>query len=255
MNQELLNKTWVQQDFNRAAPDYEEYASLQLEVAKALITHARTLFPEGTSLLDIGAGTGFNAQLSDSRWNLTQLDIAYAMCQRSSQWAPTVNADMEHLPFPAQHFDGVISSLSFQWAQDLKRTLEEMYRVTRKGGQVIYTLFGSETLRELQTVLDRLNIEHRSNQFIGQDALIDLMEQCKFKQVECTCKRHVRQYESAQLLLRYMKQIGAANKFETRSTPLTKLQLEELDTCYKYAFETLGTIPATWDVLTVTAKR
>ena len=55
-----------------------------------------------------------------------------------------INADAESLPFKAQQFDHIVSSLALQWC-DLSVVLNEAYRVLKLGGQFVFVgplLFG-----------------------------------------------------------------------------------------------------------------
>src|SRR5207302_7081240 len=48
-----------------------------------------------------------------------------------------VRGDLGHLPFPADHFDMVISRSVVEHLEDPKRVFREFYRVLRPGGKVI----------------------------------------------------------------------------------------------------------------------
>ena len=113
---------------------------------EALIRQAN--FGPGQRVLDLASGTGTLAiwiKRHQPRLDITGVDVDPAVLAIASRKARTANVDVHFerahsydLPYPAAHFDRVVSSLFFhhlKW-QDKMRTAQELIRVLRPGGEL-----------------------------------------------------------------------------------------------------------------------
>lgn len=97
-------------------------------------------FPPGARVLEIGAGTGKQAQEMQRRgFIMTAVEIP------SSNYAadrvfPIVDFDGRTLPFPDASFDVVFSSNVLEHVPDLTRMHAEIRRVLRPGGRAVHVL-------------------------------------------------------------------------------------------------------------------
>jgi NADH dehydrogenase [ubiquinone] 1 alpha subcomplex assembly factor 5 len=69
--------------------------------------------------------------------------------------------DEERLPYDAETFDAVLSSLSMHWINDLPSVLVQINHVLKPDSPFIATMFGGDTLFELRTSLQLANMERR----------------------------------------------------------------------------------------------
>jgi malonyl-CoA O-methyltransferase len=94
-------------------------------------------------VLDLGTGTGRNLRLLDERASKrVGLDSSIAMLKRrDAPGALFVSGDATDIPFAAQSFDLVLSSLMAGDLPDLSRFTRESARVLRKGGSLVYSDF------------------------------------------------------------------------------------------------------------------
>lgn len=67
--------------------------------------------------------------------------------------------DEEALPFQAESFDLVLSSLSLHWVNQLPSTFSQIINCLRKDGVFIGAVFGGETLYELRGALQLAELE------------------------------------------------------------------------------------------------
>jgi len=105
-------------------------------------------FTPGQRVLDLASGTGTLAiwiKQHEPLLDITGVDIDPAVIARATRKARTANVTVNFaralshdLPYPAAHFDRVVSSLFFHhlnW-QDKSRTAQELFRVLKPGGEL-----------------------------------------------------------------------------------------------------------------------
>jgi len=174
---QTVDKQAVAAAFGRAAQSYNRHADLQRQCGEHLLALARP--GQALRVLDAGCGTGWFSQ----RWrstghHVTALDLSEKMLQQAAlslaadcyqpgdiddlsekmlQQAALSQAadcyqpgDIEALPFAGASFDRCWSNLAIQWCSDLPQALKELWRVTRPGGQVLFSTLLDGSLREVQ---------------------------------------------------------------------------------------------------------
>ena len=94
----------------------------------------------GSSVLEVGCGTGAVLSALPSRFEPHGLDIdasALAECRSHAPHACLVQGDALQLPYSDNTFDVVYSHYLLLWVRAPLQALDEMKRVTRLGGHVI----------------------------------------------------------------------------------------------------------------------
>ena len=100
-------------------------------------------------ILDAGCGTGiFTFDFLSQGARMIGLDISFPMLVRAGQKIQgypfaMVQGDMLHLPFPANSFDKIVSVTALEFIKDAQRSMEELFRVTKKGGWVVVATLNS----------------------------------------------------------------------------------------------------------------
>jgi ubiquinone/menaquinone biosynthesis C-methylase UbiE len=133
--------------------------------------------PEGAEVLDVGTGPGrLLVELARRRGDLrlTGLDVSPDMVAHATRnlapfadRASVVQGDVAHLPFPDDHFDLVVSSLSTHHWPDVEAGAVELARVLRPGGRLRIYDFGFAGL-------DRVGELVRARpEFAGREVRID----------------------------------------------------------------------------------
>jgi demethylmenaquinone methyltransferase/2-methoxy-6-polyprenyl-1,4-benzoquinol methylase len=95
------------------------------------------------SLLDLGTGTGDLAREALSEFpnaRVTAADFTLEMMRVGAQQVGPLNfsaADALNLPFENKSFDAVISGFLMRNVIDLKKAIQEQYRVLRPGGRIV----------------------------------------------------------------------------------------------------------------------
>jgi len=100
---------------------------------------ARYLKP-GSYILEIGAGTGFQAKtVSERGLKIAALDVAQSS-RAARRGLPVTDYDGLTLPFPDQTFDIVFTSNVLEHVSSLPVLLAEMRRVLRPGGYCVHAM-------------------------------------------------------------------------------------------------------------------
>jgi ubiquinone/menaquinone biosynthesis C-methylase UbiE len=100
-------------------------------------------------ILDAGCGTGvFTLDILPLRTHIVGVDLSLPMLSWAEQKArgyyfEAVLATMSSLPFPENVFDKVVSVTALEFIKDAERAIEELFRVTKKGGRVVVATLNS----------------------------------------------------------------------------------------------------------------
>jgi malonyl-CoA O-methyltransferase len=130
------------QRFDKAASSYDEAAQVQAETAQHLVDWATPL-QSPSSILDIGAGTGFVAAAVAKRWPraaVTAMDSAPNMLLRARQKLPKleiITGDALEVGVDPR-FDTIFSSMLLHWLPDPHAALRRWQGWLKPGGR-LYT--------------------------------------------------------------------------------------------------------------------
>jgi len=103
----------------------------------------------GDLILDAGCGTGvFTLDLLHFGCPIIGIDLSMPMLLRAKQKAHgypfrIVRADLLSLPFSENSFDKVISVTALEFIEDGRRAIEELFRVTKRGGSLVVATLNS----------------------------------------------------------------------------------------------------------------
>src|SRR4030043_967695 len=100
-------------------------------------------------MLDAGCGAGvFTLDILSFRTQVIGVDLSLPMLSRAAQKTrgyhfQAVLADISFLPFPKNVFDKVVSVTTLEFIEDAKRAMQELFRVTKKGGRIVVATLNS----------------------------------------------------------------------------------------------------------------
>lgn len=262
----------IRSAFDRAAPYYEESAVLQREVTERLLERLQYIKVRPERVLDLGAGTGTGTRGLRRQYpeaELVALDCSPAMLGElesragfRERWRGrtlTVCADAHALPFPDHAFELVFSSLTLQWCENPGRVFQEIFRVLKPGGALLFSTLGPDTLRELRASWTAADPAGRHvNEFIDLHIIGDLLVETGFADPVMDMEHITLTYREVDVLLRDIKRIGANTVLEEgdgvpedrRPRGLTgKGRLAAVRRAYEAYRTPEGLYPATYEIV------
>ncbi|MBP1962368.1 malonyl-ACP O-methyltransferase BioC [Paenibacillus aceris] len=265
----------VERQFQRSsAGSYDRNANVQRMMAEQLITVLDEWKREGEGqrvcdILEIGCGTGILTSRLVNKWPeaaLTALDIAPGMLRaaerRVRQQARLdirfIQSDVEEWSTTAQAatFDLIVSGACFQWLKQPEQTIQQLRRLLRPGGLLVFTTFGPETFAELHESFREV-YQSRGQQpqrhglsFQSRTQWSKMLADTGFSNIKDECSFHVETYPSARDFLLAVKAMGASTS-QARAVPgLSSRQLfASMYNVYEAKFSTHGGIIATYELL------
>jgi len=149
---DAARKARVGAAFAAVADHYEESAQVQRAVAAHLAAMAeRERLGPAARILEIGCGTGLLTREIRARWPAAELvatDLAPEMVEVAARHgiaAWLMPMDGEQPAFDGSWFDLILSSLAFQWFDDLSLALARLHDLLRPGGSLYFATMGAES--------------------------------------------------------------------------------------------------------------
>lgn len=253
----------VRQRFSRAAQEYAELSSIQMNVAQDLLGTLKV--SPGEHVLDVGSGTGsLLCEVARSFADIKAfgLDIAQGMIHTARRCHPGLTwvcADAAKMPFKAWSFDMVFSSSSYQWVDDLPVAFLEAKRILKKDGRFYVALFGSATLQEFFESLQAASLMNGRTEVFDMRRLPsenDVRQAVKgadFRHRGVMVEKRTVIFKDTWELLKWTKAIGAnglAPKFF-----LGKELLADLERHYAARYAVDGGLMATFEIIWVDARK
>jgi malonyl-CoA O-methyltransferase len=260
-----LDKLKIKQSFSAASSTYDKVAELQRTVGKALLTSVCDN-KSAQVIADVGCGTGFvcdellKSESAGHLQTVIALDIAMPMLQQARRKLLKYDkvqylcADAEALPITEKSVDTVCSNLALQWCRTPGPLFIEFKRILKPGGQLLFSTFGPQTLRELKSAWSEVDDYCHVNEFFSELQLEQALRDAGFSEIHISTLPYRPTYNSVLDLMRELKALGAHNVTAGRNRKLTtRTQLQDMMTAYKVCRIEDG-IPATFSVITVSAK-
>lgn len=230
----MIEKKLVERNFSRNVATYEKYADVQKNMAKKLIELC-VLKRKPEKILEIGSGTGIFTELLIEKFPESEidiLDISESMLEVSKEKfgdkvSRYICADAENYITDMQ-YDLIISNASFQWFGDVNSALEKLKTLLNNEGEIYFSVFASETYKELRETFIQYDPEYIFSQnFISKSDLDN-----KNLNIEILDEEHIVQnFESLYDFLKAVKGIGANSALKNKKV-LTKNMLKQIEKLY-----------------------
>jgi malonyl-CoA O-methyltransferase len=188
------------------------------------------------------------------------LDIALPMLQTTRQKVESQNllllcADAERLPLAEHAVNHIVSNLALQWCEDLTAVFSDFKRVLKPDGQLLFSTFGDLTLEELKQCWAKVDDYSHVNHFYSASKIAFFLQKAGFKDIEISEEIYLSRYVSVLALMQELKAIGAHNVAKSRRKTMTgKTKMLAMIAEYEKLRLVGGEIPATFEIITVTAR-
>lgn len=257
-----IDKHWIRNSFDHAVDNYDSAAVLQREVADRLENRLQYIVADPKVILDIGSGTGYSAAKIRQRYpkaKVIELDISPSMLKLSKKkqsWFARMRrqhqyicADAEALPLANDSVDMVFSSLAIQWCQNHNKLFNNIARVLKPGGLLMFATLGPDTLRELRKSWSTVDDHPHVVTFDDMHDVGDEMVRAQFENPVLDMETITLTYSQVRDLMRDLKQLGSRNAMNGRNRGLTgKKRMQEMIQAYE-KYRRNDVIPATYEIV------
>ena len=139
-----LTHSDVEDAYARWAPVYDAVFALTMRPGRKAAANAINRI--GGRVIDVGTGTGLELPMFDSRVRVTGIDLSQPMLRiaqrrveerKLAQVEQLLVMDAMNLAFPDASFDAAVAPYVLTVVPDPERTLDEIARVVRPGGEIV----------------------------------------------------------------------------------------------------------------------
>ena len=163
MTNEYWNKK-INNNFNNAAHSYSNYSLVQKYFANKLVNIIKELEPQIGKWFDLGAGTGYLADLLEKNFmniNVKRIDFSPNMLKENKKNSQTILWDLnDDLPPSINNASLIISSFCFHWLNEPEKKLRKWYERLLPGGLLIVLFPNNKSFPEWKDTCKRNDIEY-----------------------------------------------------------------------------------------------
>ena len=254
-----MDKRVVTKNFSKFANSYDEHTPVQRRCSERLVELIRE--DRFLNILEIGCGTGSHTALLSEYFkdsSITAIDVSPGMVDIAKKKIndPRINflvRDGEDLDFDHRH-DLITSNASFQWFQDIGKTMESISNRLSPGGKLCFSMYGPQTFCELKDVLSFHFGSRRwlsSSKFISRDDLEVVLKRY-FKKFEIMEEKYEANFFSLWEFLKNVQSSGTRGEGLGKDLYLGKYMINEMEKTY---VEKFGGITATHHVFFCVAEK
>ena len=163
----MKNKYWnkkINDNFNNAAYYYSKYSLVQKYFANKLLIFIKELEPLMGEWIDLGAGTGYLADLLEKDFmniNVIRIDLCQNMLKENKKNSQTILWDLNNdLPPYINKANLIISSFCFHWLNEPEEKLREWYNRLVPGGFLVVLFPNNESFPEWKDTCKKSKIEY-----------------------------------------------------------------------------------------------
>ena len=163
----MANEYWnkkINNNFNNAAHSYSNYSLVQKYFANKLVNIIKELEPQIGKWFDLGAGTGYLADLLEKNFmniKVKRIDFSPNMLKENKKNSQTILWDLnDDLPPSINNASLIISSFCFHWLNEPEKKLRKWYERLLPGGLLIVLFPNNESFPEWKDTCKRNDIEY-----------------------------------------------------------------------------------------------
>ncbi len=260
-------KRGIRRNFARRAGSYDRQAGVQRLMAHGLLALAEGRLPRAGRILEIGCGTGYFTQLIKQDCNgasLVALDLDAALVAAARRRLGTAAgvawlvADGETLSRGS--FDAIVANATFQWLTRPAASLAAYFDLLNPGGTLAFSTLGPGTFRELAGALEQaaaaVQVARQpaiaAQGFLDGETWSELLAVAGFRMVKLARESVTTVYPSVPAFFKALQAMGATNP---RPRPFSPRLLQALIQAYREGYGQDGSIPATYEIIWVIARK
>ena len=163
----MVNKYWIKKinnNFNKAAHYYSNYSVVQKHFANKLLLIIKELEPQIGPWIDLGAGTGYLADLLEKNFmniNVMRIDFSPNMLKENKKHSKTILWDLNNdLPPYVNNASLMISSFCFHWLNEPEKKIREWFNRLVPGGFLIVLFPNNKSFPEWKDTCKKNNIDY-----------------------------------------------------------------------------------------------
>ena len=163
----MANEYWnkkINNNFNNAAHSYSNYSLVQKYFANKLVHIIKELEPQIGKWFDLGAGTGYLADLLEKNFmniKVKRIDFSPNMLKENKKNSQTILWDLnDDLPPSINNASLIISSFCFHWLNEPEKKLRKWYERLLPGGLLIVLFPNNKSFPEWKDTCKRNDIEY-----------------------------------------------------------------------------------------------
>ncbi len=206
--------------FEQQAAHYDQHAALEREVADRLLERVSYQRREPARIIDLGCGTGYCAVALKRRYRKAEVlgvDFALPMCsltaKKSTFMRPlrVICANASSLPLANRSADLLVANLSLQWTENLVELFNDLRRVLRPGGLLLFSVPGTDSLLELKLASQNAGLVDAIADFPDMHDMGDALLAAGFREPVMDAEHITLTYPSQAALMKELQAVGAAS--------------------------------------------
>lgn len=231
------NQNRIKHCFNRSAAYYDNNCEVQFLVANYLIDLLIKKKISYGAVIDVGCGTGLITQMLKSKIQSNQfyaLDISdksLAKAKNRLDNTMFLESSFDNIPLDDDSIDLVFSNMSYQWSDDLVKSIAETTRVLKSDGILSFSIPNQESFSEVRLAIQGLNLSNCLNDFIDDQALTTVLEH--YKIVHRVNLKYSYSFGSICSLFKSIKNVGASYVLQGSRQRMSRFDFERLDNYLK----------------------
>ena len=224
-----LRRRDVQRRFDRAAARFDEADFVHTVTRNGLLERLEPMLVEAKTVVDLGCGTGSACKALARRFRRSRVvgvDLSHGMLAQLSLKRPwrsriaAVQADAHALPFADQSVDVIFANLLLPWVDDPTMLFREVGRVLRKGGLMLFSTLGPDSLLKLRRAWQSVDAGAHVNLFMDMHDVGDAAVRAGLSDPVLDVDRLAVTYTSSAALFQDLTATGARNCLRERERSL-----------------------------------
>ncbi len=262
MKKSLFNRKRLAFHRNRVYSKWFENAYIKYEASKRLNERINELNKSFDLVLDLGSHSGEISSFligNEKIKCIIQSELAIKLAEKAKIInSKIINSDEEALPFKANIFNAVISSMSLHWINDLNNLFKNIRVILKSDGLILMNFLGGETLNELRKVLISAETEILGGTSLRVSPFLDIktagsvLQSSGFTMPVVDIETIVVTHQSIFNLFRDLRFMAETSCIDHQLLPLRRDVLKRADEIYKNKFSTLNNrIESTFELITM----